>query len=86
MGTFGVNGEPTSVAVVRNYALVAVNKSPNFINPAGELQVLGISNVASPSLVRTIALGGQPDSVTVSPNGNYTVVVIENQRDGTYEC
>ena len=29
----------------------------------------------------TIDLGGQPDSIAVSPDGKYAAVVIENERD-----
>jgi hypothetical protein len=83
-GTFDVGGEPTSVAVVRDYAIVVVNNSPNFTHPDGELQVIDFSDVTHPIVVKRIDLNGQPDSVTVSPDGNYVAVAIENQRDGTY--
>ena len=33
------------------------------------------------SLHRTIDLGGQPDSVVVSPDGAYAAIAIENERD-----
>jgi hypothetical protein len=77
-GIFALNGEPTSVAVKDGYALAAVNTSEDFINVSGELAVI---NIANRSLARTIDLGGQPDSVAVSPDGNYALVVIENERD-----
>ena len=78
MGTLPVGGEPTSVAVSGNYALVGVNSSADFVRVAGELAVI---NIANKTLVRSIDLGGQPDSVTVSPDGKYAVVAIENERD-----
>lgn len=77
-GTIDLDGEPTSVAVAGDYALVAVNTSADFVNVAGELVVVAI---ASQTIVETIDLGGQPDSVAVSPDGSYAAVVIENERD-----
>ncbi|MFT7184833.1 MAG: hypothetical protein ACI84K_000199 [Pseudohongiellaceae bacterium] len=77
-GVFALNGEPTSVAVKDDYALAAVNTSEDFINVSGELAVI---NIANRSLARTIDLGGQPDSIAVSPDGNYAIVVLENERD-----
>ena len=77
-GTFALNGEPTSVAVKDSYALAAVNTSEDFVNVSGELAVIHISNR---TLISTIDLGGQPDSISVSPDGQYALVVIENERD-----
>lgn len=77
-GTLVVPGEPTSVAVKGDFALVGVNKSADFINVAGSLEVV---NIAAQAIVASIDLGGQPDSVAVSPDGAYAVVVIENERD-----
>ncbi len=70
--------EPTSVAVKGDYALVGVNTSQDFVNVSGNLAVIHIEDQ---SLVTTIDIGGQPDSVAISPNGNYAAVVIENERD-----
>lgn len=77
-GVLALDGEPTSVAVKGGYALVAVNTSADYVNVAGTLQVVAI---ADRRLVRSIDLGGQPDSVAVSPDGHYAAVVIENERD-----
>ena len=77
-GTLPLGGEPTSVAVSGNYALVGINTSADFINTSGELLVV---DVATEMPVVTIALAGQPDSVAVSPDGNYAAVIIENERD-----
>jgi hypothetical protein len=72
---------PTSVTVWRNrYVLVAVDSSVSKKNPSGELQVIDIQTRAR---VATIALGGQPDSVKVSPDHRYIAVVVENERDET---
>ena len=77
-GTTDVSGEPTSVAVAGDLAIVGVNTSPDFVNPSGNLAVV---DVATQAVVGTVALPGQPDSVAVSPDGGYAAVVIENERD-----
>ena len=78
IGTLVLNGEPTSVAVIGDYALVGVNTSADFVNTSGELAVV---DIASRSLVRSLTLAGQLDSVAVSPDGRYAAVAIENERD-----
>jgi hypothetical protein len=71
--------EPTSVDILGNaYALVAVNSSASFISPSGYLAVF---DLATRAVVREIPLGGQPDSVKISPDRKYAAVIIENQRD-----
>ncbi|SMF08748.1 Uncharacterized conserved protein [Alteromonadaceae bacterium Bs31] len=77
-GTLALSGEPTSVAVKGDYALVGVNTSEDYVNVSG---VLSVVNISEQSLVTTISLGGQPDSVAVSPDGHYAAVVLENERD-----
>ncbi len=78
LGVTALAGEPTSVAVNDAFALVGVNTSTDFINVSGTLDVINISTRSS---VHSIDVGGQPDSVAVSPDGNFAVVVIENERD-----
>lgn len=78
-GTITLGGEPTSVGMTAKHALVSVDTSNgNFAAPSGALFVI---DLATRSTVRTIDLGGQPDAVDVSPDGQYATVVIENQRD-----
>jgi uncharacterized protein YjiK len=77
-GLVDLAGEPTAVAVKGDYALVGVNTSENFINTSGKLQVVHISTQA---VVAEYEVGGQPDSVAVSPDKNYAAVAIENERD-----
>tara|TARA_R110001599_G_scaffold103352_5_gene262909 strand:- start:27653 stop:30130 length:2478 start_codon:yes stop_codon:yes gene_type:complete len=78
LGLLALNGEPTSVSIKGDYALVGVNSSADYINVAGSLVVV---DIASRAILRTIDVGGQPDSVAVSPDGAYAAVVIENERD-----
>jgi hypothetical protein len=77
-----LGGEPTSVAVYGEYGLIVVNTSVGFVNTSGELVVI---RVADRSVVRTIPLGGQPDSIALSPagakGGPFAAIAIENERD-----
>ena len=78
-GTVEVGGEPTSVAVLGNsIAIVGVNTSESLTNPSGKLVMVSIQQR---SILAEIDLGGQPDSVSISPDGSYIAVAIENERD-----
>ncbi len=81
-GALAVGGEPTSVAVYRSYALIAVNTSASFIKPSGNLLVVSL---ATRKVLARIDLGGQPDSVAISPAGtrgaDYAAIAVENERD-----
>ncbi|WP_096085663.1 esterase-like activity of phytase family protein [Agaribacterium haliotis] len=77
-GLIELAGEPTSLAVKGNYALVAVNTSEDYVNVGGELAIFDIANKR---LAATLPLSGQPDSIAVSPDKNYAAVVIENERN-----
>lgn len=68
--------EPTSVAVVGPYALVVIDTSVSHAQPSGRVDVIRIKDRAT---VRSIELGGQPDSIAVS--GKYGAIAIENERD-----
>lgn len=70
--------QPTSVAVVGEYALVVIDTSASFTDPGGRVDVVRISDR---SLVRSLDLGGQPDSIAVSGDQRYAAIAIENQRD-----
>ncbi|UWP79056.1 esterase-like activity of phytase family protein [Dactylosporangium fulvum] len=78
LGTLSVPGEPTSVTVRGAYALVVVGTSERFTNPSGVLQVV---RIADRKVVRTLDLGGQPDSIALSKTGRYAAIAIENERD-----
>ncbi|MEM9388274.1 MAG: esterase-like activity of phytase family protein [Pseudomonadota bacterium] len=78
-GTLAVSGEPTSVAVLGDtLALVATNTSEDFINTSGNLDVI---DIVTRRVIRVIPLGGQPDSIAISPDGQYAAIAIENERD-----
>lgn len=78
LGTLAMPGEPTSVAVRGRFALVGVNTSADYVNTSGDLVVVDLQ---TRQIVHSIPLGGQPDSVAVSPDGQYCAVAIENERD-----
>jgi hypothetical protein len=78
MGTIDVGGEPTSIAACNGKLLVGVNTSPSFIEPSGIFHVVDIYTM---EVLRTGDLGGQPDSVAVSPDCTTAAIAIENERD-----
>lgn len=78
LGSIQLEGEPTSVAVKNGKAYVGINTSPNFTEPSGHLLVI---DIASKNKVGRFDLGGQPDSVAVSPDGTFVAVAIENERN-----
>lgn len=80
-GSLPVPGSPTSVTVTPNgsWALVATDTSDgDFVDPSGDLLVVDLT---TRTVARTIALGGQPDSIAVSRDGRFAAIAIENQRD-----
>lgn len=82
VGEVALTGEPTSVDVLGNdLALVAVNTSQSYTQTSGELVVVDISIPGSPSIARSLPLGGQPDSIKISSDGHYAAIAIENERD-----
>lgn len=71
--------QPTSVAAVGEYVFVVIDESGgDFVNPSGRLDVLRVSDR---TVVHSIPLEGQPDSIAISPDGAYAAIAIENQRD-----
>lgn len=81
----GVDGDGEDV----EYILVGVNTSPGFDadfedDHSGQLHVYGLADCAADPGCGPVAvheLGGQPDSVAVSPDGSYIAIAIENERD-----
>ena len=78
MGIVDLGGDPTSVAVKDGFAMASINTSPDFVNVSGELVVIEMS---SGEVVTTLDLGGQPDSIAISPDKTFAAVAIENERD-----
>ncbi|MCM3657229.1 esterase-like activity of phytase family protein [Agromyces mediolanus] len=71
--------QPTSVAAYGDFVLVVVDETGgDFVNPKGRVDVLRASDR---SVVRSIDLGGQPDSIAISKDGAYAAIAMENQRD-----
>lgn len=77
-GAVMMDGEPTSVAVAGAKVLVAVNTSESFVTPSGKLNVV---DIATKVIEASCDLGGQPDSVAVSPDKTFAAIAIENERD-----
>lgn len=77
-GFLDLHGEPTSVAAYGNVVVAGVNTSENYTNPSGYLAAVSIT---SHKLQQKCDLGGQPDSVAISKDGQYVAVAIENERD-----
>lgn len=77
-GSVKIDGEPNSVAAVGAKVLVTIDRTKDLTKPAGQL---GVVDIASRKLENTCDLGGQPDSVVISPDGTFAAIAIENQRD-----
>lgn len=77
-GTLDVGGEPTSLAVLEPWVLVAVNTSPSFTEPSGDLVVV---HRHTREIVARLPLGGQPDAIAVAPDRKRAAIVLENERD-----
>lgn len=77
LGTIEAEGDPTSVGVAGKFVYAAVNTG-DFVDPSGTLLVI---DLATRTIESELDLAGQPDSVAVSPDGTFLVVVIENERD-----
>lgn len=77
-GIVMVGGEPTSVAVRGKYAYVGVNTSESYVAPSGHVAVVDLTTDA---VTATCDVQGQPDSVSLSPDGGYLAIAVENERD-----
>lgn len=81
-GTLDVGGEPTSIVIWGNRALVGINTSESFTEPSGALLVVDLPVGGQvPTIRQALPLGGQPDSVALSLDTAYAAIVIENERD-----
>lgn len=71
--------QPTSVAAVGDYVLVVVDESGgDFAHPSGRVDVV---RLADRTVVSSLDLGGQPDSIAISPDHAFAAIAMENQRD-----
>lgn len=77
-GAIELEGEPTSVSVFGTTAYLGENTSADFINVSGVLHAI---DAETQTVLASCDLGGQPDSVAVSPDGSFVAVAIENERN-----
>lgn len=77
-GTLLLDGEPTSVATAGTTVLAGVNTSESRAKPSGKLVTV---DIATKKIEASCDLGGQPDSVAVSPDRTFAAIAIENERD-----
>ncbi|KLI05570.1 esterase-like activity of phytase family protein [Mycolicibacterium senegalense] len=71
--------QPTSVAAVNDHVLVVVDTTGgDFAHPSGRVDVV---RIADRTRVHSIDLGGQPDSIAISPDGTFAAIAMENQRN-----
>lgn len=77
-GFIPVEGEATSVVILRGKILAAVDTSKQFVQPEGHLATI---DIATRKVIDKCNLHGQPDSVALDKTARNIVVVMENQRD-----
>ena len=77
-GSIDVGGEPTSVAVAKGMAFVAVNTSKSYTEPSGKLLII---DIYTRDVLQETALAGQPDSIAVDANNKFIAIAIENERN-----
>ncbi|WP_417670198.1 esterase-like activity of phytase family protein [Roseibium sp.] len=73
-----LGGEPTSITLGANAAYAGVNTSKNYIEASGHLAVIELDTMG---IAAKCDAKGQPDSVAISPDGNFIAIAIENERD-----
>ncbi|MEY8882121.1 esterase-like activity of phytase family protein [Donghicola sp. XS_ASV15] len=78
LGNVDMTGEPTSVVVAGQTALIGVNTSESYTQPSGKLVTM---DVASGEIISECDLGGQPDSIAKSADNSFVTLAIENERD-----
>jgi hypothetical protein len=77
-GYVKLDGEPTTVIIDGGKVLAGVNTSQSKVDPSGRLVVI---DIASKAVEASCDLGGQPDSVALSPDRSFLAIAIENERD-----
>ncbi len=78
LGALMMDGEPTSVAASGSKVLAGVNTSESYVKPSGKLLTV---DIATRKIEASCDLGGQPDSVAISPDKSFVAIAIENERD-----
>lgn len=78
LGNVAMDGEPTTTVVLNETAFVGVNTSKSYTEPSGVLRSVSL---ADHKVIGNCDLGGQPDSVALSPDGSRLAIAIENERD-----
>lgn len=78
LGALMMDGEPTSVVASGTKVFAGVNTSESFVKPSGKLVAV---DIAGKKIEASCDLGGQPDSVAISPDKSFLAIAIENERD-----
>lgn len=78
LGNIAMDGEPTTAVVLGRTAFVGVNTSESYVKPSGVLRSVDLDGR---KVLASCDLGGQPDSVALSPRGDMIAIAIENERD-----
>jgi hypothetical protein len=81
-GFLAMAGELTSVTARGPRAYAVSDTSPNKRAPSGYIAVV---DIAARREIMRCDLGGQPDSIAISPDGRFLAVVIENERDERHD-
>lgn len=81
-GFMPLNQNVASVAVRGNFALVTQILPRDDFSTNGNVAVI---DIAARSLSRSIELGGEPDSIAVSPDQNFAAVAVENEGNATQD-
>ena len=68
LGIVELEAEPTGIAALGNNIYIGSNTSESYTNPSGALVQI---NLDKRRAVKECDLGGQPDSVFVSPDGSF---------------
>ncbi|GLQ53459.1 esterase-like activity of phytase family protein [Devosia nitrariae] len=77
-GFVALEGSPTSVTVIGPNALVTVDTTEDFTQPAGYISVI---DLATKEKLVTCDLGGQPDAIAKNRDGELIAISMENQRN-----
>lgn len=85
--SFGVNAEPAALVTVDRSTYPGLEDTPweaEAPAPGERAGALYVFGGPGHELGQQVPLAGQPDSITVSPDGRYAAIAIENQRNEAY--